>query len=504
MIAMRGLRRGKLSARRFAKREDGGMMVLSMIFFALMVMCGGMAVDLMRYENKRTELQQTLDRSILAAASLKQQRDPEVVVEDYFTKAGLIDYLNNVDASDEALDSRGVYADASAPVDTFFMQMLDIPSITAVAAGQAEESVSNIEISLVIDISGSMREGGKGTEQITKLRAAAKNFFSQVLDDDSADTTSINVIPYAGSVNVGPKLFNLLGGTRTHGNSSCLELTDADFNTTGKPGTGRSQVPHFMKWAIAKDYMDWGWCPQDKSAIVVAQNDLAKLNKFIDDIRLHDGTGTMTGTKYGLMLLDPTLNSVFASLASTGDIADEFSDRPLAWQTSVGSDVTKYLIVMTDGQITDQFRPRYTAFRDPDTDSLDNEKIKNGQDSKKKDILVDDPDKVDGTDHPAWNATVELDNQPADIRGSTLSSRATNLTRFYAQCNLAKQKGVIVYTIAFNAPADAKTEMQRCAHPEGLAVSSSNYFQVSSVGANELDGAFQTIARNIKQLRLTQ
>ena len=31
-----------------------------------------------------------------------------------------------------------------------------------------------------------------------------------------------------------------------------------------------------------------------------------KLDTFIDNIRLHDGTGTMSGMKYGLMLLNPS------------------------------------------------------------------------------------------------------------------------------------------------------------------------------------------------------
>ncbi len=480
--------------RRFARRDDGGMIILSLLFFVMMVMVGGMAVDLMRYENSRTELQQTLDRSILAAASLKQVRDPEAVVTEYFEKAGLEDELISVDAS-PALDSRVVSAEAASNVETIFMHMIDVESLMAPAAGRAEESVSNIEISLVLDISGSMREGN----QIGKLRTAAKSFFSQVLDDDAKDTTSINIVPYAGHVNVGPKLFSRFGANRTHNDSSCIELTAADYTTAAAPPPGRGQVPHFMQWAIAPEFMNWGWCPMDNSPIIVAQNDLIELNTYIDNIRLHDGTGTMTGTKYGLMLLNPDLQPTFAALAADGDISNGFADRPLDWQTSVGSDVTKYLIVMTDGQITDQYRPKYTAFRDADGDDNDNEKIDNGKDKYKKTIYVDDPDDADGTDHATWNATVELLNQPAGNRTGTYSSRATNLTRFYAQCDLAKSNGVIVYTIAFNAPASAKTEMKNCAS------SLSYYYEVpSSDDGTAIKNAFTSIARNIKQLRLTQ
>ncbi len=483
---------------RFARREDGGMIVLSLIFFLLMVMMGGMAVDLMRYENARTKLQQTLDRSILAAASLKQTADPEVVVRDYFAKAGMADQLVDVRA-DPALDSRLVEAEGRVVVPTIFMHMLDIQQITAPASGAAVESVNNIEISLVLDISGSMLDG----DQIGKLRTAAKNFFAKVLDGDAAITTSINVVPYAGHVNPGPRLFSLFGATRTHNDNNCIELAAADYLTTGRPATGRGQVPHFMNWT-RQNTMGWGWCPVGPSEITVAQNDLGKLNTYIDNMRLHDGTGTMNGIKYGLMLLDPSLNSVFQTLANENTISDDFSDRPLNWSNTVGSDVTKYLIVMTDGNITDQFRPRTTNLVDPDTDALDNEQIQTGTTTQRVNgknvtvpVMMNDPDTVDGIDYPHWNRTVELNNQPSVNRqSSAFSSRATNLSRFNSQCNLAKANGVIVYTIAFNAPIEAQNEMRACANEGKFANVPNNL--------NDLNQVFNIIARNIQQLRLTQ
>ncbi len=478
--------------RAFRRDEGGSMFVLALVFFVLMVMVGGMAVDLMRFENARTKLQQTLDRSVLAAASLRQQRDPKVVVEEYFEAAGLADQLGDVDGFVD-IGERLVYADGATVVPTFFMDMLNINSITAAVAGEAEESVGNVEISLVLDISGSMRYG----DQIGKLRIAAKNFFKTVLEGPSASTTSINVVPYAGQVNAGP-LFAKLGAVRTHTNSSCIELTEADYSVSGPPPAGRGQVPHFMNWAIDKVTMNWGWCPMDNSPILIAENDLTKLSTYITNIRLHDGTGTMTGTKYGVMLLDPAMKSTFAQLATEKVINDDFADRPGAWSTTVGADTAKYLIVMTDGNITDQYRPKYNSFVDLDGDKLDNEQWVTGKDKKGKDIYTADPDTIDGTDYPFWNATVELEKQPAINRNGVFSSRATNLTRFYSQCNLAKAKKVIVYTIAFNAGTSGQTEMRNCATAPEL------FYNVATNDAEELDNAFQSIARSIKQLRLTQ
>ena len=54
----------------FAGDESGGAIVLGLVFFTLMIMMGGLAVDLMRFEHTRTTLQQTTDRAVLAAAAM--------------------------------------------------------------------------------------------------------------------------------------------------------------------------------------------------------------------------------------------------------------------------------------------------------------------------------------------------------------------------------------------------------------------------------------------------
>ena len=68
--------------KRFTKDEGGAVMVFALVLFILMVMMGGLADDLMRYETTRTALQNTLDRSTLAAASLSQTLKPKAVVRD--------------------------------------------------------------------------------------------------------------------------------------------------------------------------------------------------------------------------------------------------------------------------------------------------------------------------------------------------------------------------------------------------------------------------------------
>ncbi len=294
-----------------------------------------------------------------------------------------------------------------------------------------------------------------------------------MLHDDYIDDTSINLIPYAGQTNVGPFMFDRLygqrypdieldeedGGTadgRYPNVSSCLELGGSDFGYVGLPNAGSyDQTPHFMNWAIAASVMDWGWCPEDDTAIRYASNDRTGLADFVNTFRMHDGTGTHYAMKYGLALLDPSSQPHFAAMNAAGLIPDEFAGRPAAYDDPAAR---KFIVLMTDGQITEQVRP----------------------------IDVMDPE----------NPTRELAYRTSDR--TQISSASTNVSRFYALCDAAKaaSRNIMIYTIAFKAPSGAQTQMQNCASTPA------HYYNVDS--DDSILEVFDAIARQIRQLSLLQ
>lgn len=181
--------------------EEGNLTILALCMFVLMAMIGGIAVDLMRYEAMRTSLQNTLDRATLAAASLSQQLDAEDVVTDYFDKAGLADYLRAVTV-EEGLNYREVNADARAATNPFFLHMIGVEEMDAPGRSKAEQRMTNVEIVLVLDVSGSMADNNR----LTNLKSAANEFVDTVLSSDSEDRISIAVVPFNGQVNLGAAL----------------------------------------------------------------------------------------------------------------------------------------------------------------------------------------------------------------------------------------------------------------------------------------------------------
>jgi hypothetical protein len=259
-----------------------------------------------------------------------------------------------------------------------------------------------------------------------------------------------------------------------------------------------------MKWSIDNDTMNWGWCPQDDASILVAENDAQTLKNYITNIRLHDGTATHVGMKYGVALLDPSSRGVFTKLAADNVIDDAYKLRP----ASYADKVVKYVVLMTDGQTTDQFRPNdfdYAAIYDEDhsdyADMMDRYGSINSE---------GDPNPAEDVEQ-GYNAGTKFKES------GVTHSHSKNRANLQAVCNLAKASvngldgqgnsvelkpdRITVFTIAFLAPSNARTDMRNCASTP------SHYYDVRALNdsTNGLDvgTAFTSIARTINQLRLT-
>ncbi len=463
IVNIRGLSsaiRSGCGVRRFCNDEGGAAIAFFIMMLALMLVSTGMAVDYMRHEMYRAALQDALDRGVLAAASLSQTIDPEVVVADYLNTAGVLQpgterfalSVTPATVSAFASGSRLVTATGTQQLDTYFLKLIGYPRLAVTATATAQIGQSDVEISLALDISGSMRfVDSTGTPRISRLKPAAVNFVQSMLSGSRANYTSISVIPYAGQVNIGQYLFTELGGTVDHAGSYCMELGAGDFTDTGLPtGIGRLQVPHFHSY-FYDPAMAWGWCPSPADEIVVHSNDAVALTTKIQGLALNDGTGTNNAIKYAAALLDPSSQPTVADLADNGAVPLAFSDRPAAWSDT---GTLKIIVLMTDGIITHQNRP------------------------------------TDPT-NPV-NATVELDRQPSGASQMVLT-RDEALDQFYAMCDAAKASGVTIFTIAFEAPADAALEMRNCAS------SASHSYDVRGDG---IEDAFQSIDSSITNLKL--
>jgi hypothetical protein len=68
----------------FFRDDRGALTPLMLVMFTGIILTTGVALDLIRQESERTDLQDALDRGVVAAASLTQSLDPEATVRARF------------------------------------------------------------------------------------------------------------------------------------------------------------------------------------------------------------------------------------------------------------------------------------------------------------------------------------------------------------------------------------------------------------------------------------
>lgn len=359
--------------RRFVRDEDGVLVGFAVFMFIMIIMIGGVGIDVIRSEMKRTRMQHTLDRAILAAADLNQERDPSAVVQDYFAKSGMTDYLTSVQV-DDGLNYRVVEASAAIDLDMHFMKMFGIDTVTVPASGRAEERIGGVEISLVLDVSGSMNSSSR----LTNLKVAAKDFIETLGDNTDDGKLSISIVPYATQVAVPEEVFAAmnvtLGGPLdpsnpgtasvsddTQGYSHCINFTSDDFEQTAMdPTIARQQTMHFDPWYdrdgrddTPKALVPSPVCEDDASReIMVLEKDEAKLKAYISSLWAGGNTSIDLGMKWGTALLDPSTQPIIAHLIDENMVSSDFSERPHAYDDG---QALKVIVLMTDGQNTSQY-----------------------------------------------------------------------------------------------------------------------------------------------------
>lgn len=329
---------------RFARDARANIaMVFALCLSSLAAAVGG-GMDYSRSASVGTELQAALDSGVLAAASLTQNRSAEDVVRAYVEaalgdQAGMIDALALEVTATTGLNSREVTARASLAVPTTLLGVAGIDHLTVRREARAIEQVRDIEISLVLDISGSM-----GGSKIAALRDAAEEFIEVVLASNG-ERTSVSIIPYNGGVrlpqHVNEQIINQ-NKRRDRERSGCPELGEDWPVSIALPDEGLD----WLEWQ-GNEQLDWrssSFCPEEDEASVFLRQDRDTLLGLVRRLDAGGNTGLDVATAWGARALDP---------AWRGRLGGSFSDRPASYDDE---DTIKVLVVMTDGAATAQIR----------------------------------------------------------------------------------------------------------------------------------------------------
>lgn len=465
--------------RNFIASERGSMTIVALFLIPLMLILGGMAVDFMRYESKRVLIQDTADRAALMAANLEftDSGNAATVVEDYFAKAGMSEYLDGAPIVEENINSRTVEVNAKQPLNTFFLNYAGIDELEAGANSIATQGVGNVEISLVLDISGSMRHGTKdadgnstGESKMQAMKAAAKTFINTALQDANQDRVSLTLVPYSEHVNIGKDMFDRLNTTQLHDFSHCIDFADADFANPGISMTQMySQAQHVDHWQTGNTLWTVSCPSSDFQEVTAVSQDRTALLAQIDNFEPYTMTSIFLGMKWGLAFLDPSARSLVAP-----DVDAAFAGRPAAYSTSSEpNDTRKVLVVMTDGENTQTTRLKPEFYNTPSHYAH----------------WASTPVKT-------WfYANTWSGNHSLSDFTETFYSNSEGNALLKSSCDAAKANGVQVFSVAFEATSNGETVMADC------ATSVNHYFNTNG---DDLSAVFEAIAEQVTDLRLTQ
>lgn len=368
--------------RHFASEDSGAMIILGMIFFVMILTVGGLAVDFMRHEQRRVQLQSLSDRAALAAASLRQQQDIEAVVQDYFEREGMLDYLVEVNAAPPSLNAREVQIVTRAVIPTLFSRLVGMDRMESPVYSRAEERVTNLEVSMVLDLSNSMNSFSR----IDNLRIAGVDFVDTLFEDAGEDQISVSLVPYTGQVNAGEALLSHYTTSFDQPWSHCVSFETADFNSLDQStaqtltGTGHFDPWHmdrrqfmafcpthpggirgtmsaaaFSSYVSGQGLTDADFEPMgvDTAEIVVNEGDPDVLRRRLRSLMADGNTSIEIGMKWAAALLDPDTRPVNQSLSNAGLIDPVFADRPADYDDG---DSMKIVVLMTDGENWDEWR----------------------------------------------------------------------------------------------------------------------------------------------------
>jgi Flp pilus assembly protein TadG len=456
---------GLKSLTRFAGDTAGDVAMLFGLMAMAMFALVGAAVDMGRWLNARDQTIAAMDAAVLAAGrALQTGGSDSQAKREAVAALALKYYQENIkgrlkvesDTVSFEVQSGGtvVAAKGEAYIKTPFMGLAGVKKLPLLNTTGSESSKAvlavggnaetSIEISMVLDTSGSMGEyTDSGNAKYIDMRAAATDLVNIVVWDNQGQYTSkVAIVPFSGDVRLPGGLYSAVvpnspssicpGNNCGNGHnqpraqnlaSPCVaERTGPNKHTDAAP-TGSNM--------ITPEYTSNGSCSQSQSSdeLMPLSNNKGNLLSKIAGLEPRGRTAGHIATAWSYYMLSPNWASVLPS-----------NSQPAAYNTPK---LKKIAIIMTDGE--------YNSTHD------------------------------------------QYGIEGGNANGSSSSGQSI------AICNQMKQSGIDVYTIGFQmsgASQQAVSTLQNCASD------ASKYYDAED--GEKLKQSFRDIALKISALYLKQ
>ncbi|MBB5744435.1 TadE/TadG family type IV pilus assembly protein [Brevundimonas variabilis] len=283
---------------RFAASRRGNVAIIFAIVMPCLIMLTVGGVDLHRASTVRANLQDALDAAGLAAAR------SQYVTDEDLTRVGLAALRANLAAypqitlredlvtftldndsvviADATVDVRALVANIVLPP---YGQILD-DTLPVASHSEVNRSSKNIEVSLVLDVTGSM-----AGSRLAALKTASADLVELVVQDvQTPYTTRMAIIPYSVGVNLGSDATAARGSTL-----GATPITDASWAVgTAKTITGATRANPVVITATAHGFAndDYVWVRGVGGMSQINDKAFRVANKTANTFQLRSTNGT--------------------------------------------------------------------------------------------------------------------------------------------------------------------------------------------------------------------
>jgi len=463
-------RAGRTGIARFRADRSGSVAMIFGLTCVLMLLFIGGAIDVGRWLHARTQTASALDSAVLAGGQLyRVERDESAAMtamERFYgenTETRL--HLNSDNTTFQFRDNyKEVVGTTNGTIDTPFLAFANVRSlpieVTATAVLDAGgEGSSNLEVSLMLDITGSM-----SGDKIADLKDAAKDLVTIVIwEDQSEYTAKVALAPFSAAVNAGSLANSIAINTAA---TVQFRFNDGNNRTWRRAGncvverTGTNRFTDIAPTANANKllrvYTSSGTCETSNPVIPLTSNKTT-LETAIDSYVASGTTAGHLGTAWAWYLLSPNWASIYPAASQPGSYAD---------LSATGSNgqarLKKIAILMTDGEYNMEYCNSSTS-------------------------------SVTGVAIPDRNS-----NPSNSAKANCTAANGSATTQARSLCTGMKATGIEVYTVGFQLGGSGSTAYQTLSQ----CATDADHFYNTTDGA-ELKQAFRDIAIKISPLRLS-
>jgi len=266
----------------FSQDKRGNVALLFALFMLPILGCIGAAVDFGRAHRLHTQLQIVADAA--TSAGLMEYRETGNVnkgqqrllsfIDQGLEKDGMVRAREENSNGANVIGSRIVHVDGSVidpltssvrpvlrtTINTPFLSLLgteevDVKVFTKGAvASNSLEGTKDLEVSLMLDVSGSMNEtSANGTVKIEDMKTAAHDFLDIIMPQDLAvDNRRVALVPFSDRVNIGsyaPAATGFAPTIQVQSGTTTIQVPDPNISGWLSLSSCRSRVRSFTQYA---------------------------------------------------------------------------------------------------------------------------------------------------------------------------------------------------------------------------------------------------------------